>query len=183
MASSRLNVLLAVIAGIVSFLIAVTIVISTVDFGRRFAGATLTIPAQFALQKADIEGMNAKIAVLRAELHETNKVITAPVPGSERTQQARQLQKIANDLQELKARQDRIEGAIIANPAKALEIPLLQRDVEALRVAQQANVSTVKESVDRIYDLNKWLFGGIAISIFSLAAGSLLRSKAESSTD
>jgi hypothetical protein len=62
-----------------------------------------------------------------------------------------------------------------------LEIPLLQRDLENLKVSQQANIQAVKDGVDRIYDLNKWLLGAMALSIIALAIGNFLKAKESSS--
>lgn len=49
----------------------------------------------------------------------------------------------------------KLENAILTTPSKALEIPLLQRDLENTKISQQAMISAVKDGVDRVYDLNK----------------------------
>jgi hypothetical protein len=38
----------------------------------------------------------------------------------------------------------------------------------------------VKESVDRIYDINKWLLGGMAVSVIALAIGNFFKAAAPS---
>ena len=88
--------------------------------------------------------------------------------------QFRQLQKAVADIQD---REDKLEKAILTNPSKALEIPLIQRDLENIKVTQQANILSSKESIDRIYDLAKWLLGGIAVSIFTQAVVNFLKEK------
>jgi hypothetical protein len=83
-----------------------------------------------------------------------------------------QLQKSVADLQ---TRQVRIEQAILANPIKALEIPLLQRDLDGLKTAQQDSILALRQNVDRVYDLNKWLLGAMAVSIVTLAISNFLK--------
>lgn len=85
------------------------------------------------------------------------------------------IQIIQKRIEDIRDRQAKIEQVILANPAKALEIPLIQRDLDGLKAVQQANIQAVKEGVDRIYDLNKWLLGAMAISVIALAIGNFLK--------
>jgi hypothetical protein len=57
--------------------------------------------------------------------------------------------------QEVSALQD----AILRDPAKALEVPLLRRDIESSQLANQAALATVRQDIDRQYDLMKWICG------------------------
>ena len=88
-----------------------------------------------------------------------------------------EIQKLNTAQDALSTREEKLEFAIMRNPAQALEVPLLRRDLDNLKDAQQAAYSTLKDSVDRIYDLNKWLLGAMAISIVTLAVGNLLKPK------
>jgi hypothetical protein len=56
-------------------------------------------------------------------------------------------------------------------------MPLFQRDLENIRISEQSNSSVLKDSVDRIYDLNKWLLGAMAISIITLAVANFFKAK------
>jgi hypothetical protein len=78
---------------------------------------------------------------------------------------------------DLTTHQTKIESVILENPSKALEVPLLRRDLDNVKEQQQANVVAMRESVDRIYDLNKWLLGAMAVSVVSLAFGNLLKGR------
>jgi hypothetical protein len=88
-----------------------------------------------------------------------------------------ELQKVSNSVGDLNSREAKIESVILENPAKALEMPLLRRDLDNVKESQQAALVNLKDSVDRIYDLNKWLLGAMAVSIVTLAAGNLLKPK------
>jgi hypothetical protein len=86
-----------------------------------------------------------------------------------------QIQLLKKSIDVIHDRQEHIEKVILTNPSKALEIPLIQRDIDNLKTIQQANIQAVKDGVDRIYDLNKWLLGAMAISIIALAVGNFLK--------
>ena len=72
---------------------------------------------------------------------------------------------LATSLVELQARQERIEEVILKDPAKALEIPLLRNEIQAVRTSPQEQLATTRAEVDRIYDINKWLLGIIGVSV------------------
>jgi hypothetical protein len=72
-----------------------------------------------------------------------------------------------------------IEQTIMDDPTKALQLPLLRRDLEAVKENTiQAN-ATVKQSVDQIYDLNKWLLGSMAVGVILLALSHFFRKRGE----
>jgi hypothetical protein len=88
-----------------------------------------------------------------------------------------ELQKLTTSVGDLNSREAKIETVILQNPAKALKMPLLRRDLDNIKESQQAAIVILKDSVDRIYDINKWLLGAMAVSIVTLAAGNLLKPK------
>ena len=47
-------------------------------------------------------------------------------------------------------------------------MPLIKRDIENIQITQQVNIQAVKDGVDRIYDIAKWLIGAMAVSIITL---------------
>jgi hypothetical protein len=117
---------------------------------------------------------------LRADLQTTQESIKGITNLPKDAKISIQLRQIASILSDLKGREEKLEQTILANPSKALEIPLMQRDLESLRASQQANILAVKESVDRIYDINKWLLGGMAVSVIALAIGNFFKAAAPS---
>jgi hypothetical protein len=85
--------------------------------------------------------------------------------------------ELKEQIDQLARRQKLIEDAISRDPAKALELPLMRRDLDNLKESQIQSANSVKQSVDQVYDLNKWLFGGMALSVFAVAIGNLLRGR------
>ena len=156
------------------------IVNESYNYGKQLAGVERDVDAT---QNKSLQTLEAQVADLRDELNKTKQVIATTAAGNVQVQFARQLQQVTNDLRKLEEKQGRIEKAILANPAKALEIPLIQRDIEAIKASQQSAGAVLKDSVDRVYDLNKWLLGGMAVSIMALALSTLLPTKRKPDSD
>jgi predicted phage-related endonuclease len=123
--------------------------------------------SQKALE-ADIEAVRTQLKTVQVDMQ---KIVALPADAK----LAVQISQMEEATKGLGSRLDRLEAAILQSPAKALEIPLLQRDLENLRTAQQTNLQAVKDGVDRLYDINKWLLGAMAISIITLALSNFLR--------
>jgi hypothetical protein len=77
---------------------------------------------------------------------------------------------------ELSARQQRIERVILTNPAKALEVPMLRRDVESNAKGTGEALASMQHSVDRVYDQNKYVMLTIFASIVLLAISTFIKS-------
>ena len=131
--------------------------------------------------KISQDQINESISTVRKEvniqLDEMKKLITtvAPLPNEDKLYI--QVQQLNSTVNELKSREDKLEAVILSNPTKALEMPLFQRDLENLKISEQSNSSVLKDSVDRIYDLNKWLLGAISISLITLALANFIKPK------
>jgi len=71
-----------------------------------------------------------------------------------------------------------IEQAVLDNPAKALELTLLSREIDNLKASHQFNFENTRREVERIYDFNKWFIGlvfTITIALASLAVSNFIR--------
>jgi hypothetical protein len=88
-----------------------------------------------------------------------------------------EIKRLDSSVNDINTRSAKLESVILENPAKALETLLLRRDLDKVKEAQQAALVNLKDSIDRVYDLNKWLLGAMAVSIVTLAAGSFLKQK------
>lgn len=62
----------------------------------------------------------------------------------------------------------RLEGALRTTPAKALQLPLLQRDVEELRSVLLGEVDSVRNETQRQYGLMKWVLGTVGLGFAAL---------------
>lgn len=78
-----------------------------------------------------------------------------------------------------------LTAAVVDNPEKAMSLPLLRRDIEALKVAIQSSSVALNQQIDRVYDMIKWILGVIGASAASVLLFSLniiLRNKAPEAT-
>lgn len=162
----RIKNVTAVIAGLLSLAVGV--------FAFFLTSPLMPIAPDIELSAAHvaIRELSEEVARL-TELTERNKV-SSKATGTEPTvvskgRDGAQLQRLESDIAKIDKRLRQLEQAILASPAKALEIPLLQRDVDNLKASNQSSIAALKDSVDRVYDLNKWLLGTMALSITSLA--------------
>ncbi len=80
-----------------------------------------------------------------------------------------QVQAVAATVDSIDKRLAKLEQVIMADPEKALTVPLLRKELAAINDARIADHLAAKESVDRVYTLAQWLLGGICTSLFLLA--------------
>jgi len=88
--------------------------------------------------------------------------------------------KLEKPLNELTSRLSSIEGVLLDNPSKALRTVLIQKDLDNMKATNQAELFAVRQEIDRVYDLNKWLIGlmfTMAVGILSLAISNLFKGK------
>ncbi len=128
------------------------------------------LSAETASLRAEIEKVAADLKSIQTDLREG-----AGLPKDAKLAVAQQQTQKA--LREIAERQDQLEQIIIANPVKALEMSILQRDLENVKATQQASLTAVKATVDRISSLTKWALAAMALCIVLLAASFSLKSK------
>ncbi len=163
------------VAGLISAVVAGITATSAFNFGKDIA-STHGDPKVLLAVQSEAKALQQEVVMLKASMA-TIQAATASAPVSP-TEVGRQVHANAVQLADVSARLQRLEQAILATPAKALEIPLIQRDIEALKQAQVTSVAALKDSVDRVYDQNKWLLGGVSVSILALGLSAFLRAKA-----
>jgi hypothetical protein len=111
------------------------------------------------------------------------KQVQAPLPGADKSQVAVRLGRLEGTLTDLQSRQAKLEEIVLNNPGRVLELNSLRRGLDELKENQQQQHLVVGHSLERIYALNKWLFGLIAVSIVVLAVGYWARESGEVPTE
>ena len=119
--------------------------------------------------------LNETVQDITAQLKKIEKRISSISKIPDEDTLYSEIRKLTEEIGVLKSRQEKIEAAMPTNPAQALEIPLLMRELAEIKLSQKENVASLKESVDRIYDFNKLLLGTMAISMITLALGNLFK--------
>jgi hypothetical protein len=134
-----------------------------------------TTQPDYAEQIAAIANRSTTLSAQLDALHSQLSAITTP---SDTSQLAAQLDRIDSSLSDLEARIARLETAISNNPAKALEVPLLRRDLDNLQHTQDIRFTALEHSVAQVYDINKWLLGAVTVTILATAASAFFRPRA-----
>ncbi|HEV8602212.1 MAG TPA: hypothetical protein VGQ68_02330 [Gaiellaceae bacterium] len=78
------------------------------------------------------------------------------------------------DVNRLNSQLSALETAVLDDPAKALQLPLLRRDLEATQEANRSANESTRDDVDRQYDLMKWVFGTFIVALLGTLVTALL---------
>jgi hypothetical protein len=104
-----------------------------------------------------------EVADLRRQIEQIQKAIPSD-PNSP------QLTGLTQSVTTLSDKMQRLEATIMESPDKAVAIPLLVQRINALETRFAGDIN-------RIFDLNKWLIGGIALIVFVPVIQSLVTRK------
>lgn len=80
-------------------------------------------------------------------------------------------------LENLSTRLGRIEASILDDPSKALEVPLLRRDLDSSKDAAQDALNGIQRDVDRQYDLMKWTMGTLVLGMGGLVVNQIVSAR------
>lgn len=79
----------------------------------------------------------------------------------------------------VEAQENRMSAVVLATPEKALTLPMMRRDIDDLKANSALAADQLRRDIDRVYDLNKWIIGGLGAGVLSLAVSQFIRRKAE----
>ena len=94
--------------------------------------------------------------------------------------------QVITEISTLNTRVNNLNAAIIASPEKALAVPLLRRDIDAMTKRVEEVQTQGKADMDRLYEQQKWMLGGIGAVLIAVAGGAItiiLRSLPNSNKD
>jgi hypothetical protein len=97
----------------------------------------------------------------------------------------KEIEQIQGSLNKLNRRLETIETVILDSPAKALEITFLRQEIENTQKKSEQDLTSIREEIGRMYDLNKWflaLMFSMAISLVGLAVNNFLKINKPSDT-
>jgi hypothetical protein len=72
---------------------------------------------------------------------------------------------------ELEKKIEILNKIILDNPEKSLTIPLLRKDIDSQKLNNDIKIETIKEKIETVIDLNKWVLG----LIFSLLISNIFK--------
>lgn len=123
------------------------------------------------------------LLIAKAELEQELSSIVSqnPVPeGSEVRIKIDQLDRRINEAFEKLEIVEMISNAIQESPERALSLPIMRRDLDALSEEMADDLISIRGEIDRIYDLGKWFLGLVAtmaIGVLGLAIGNLIKGR------
>jgi len=170
--------------------------IMTLSTGFTVAAVVSTFPAFFSIAGKDswldlplretvalnedyknrVSQLQLEVARLKSDLSHLNVIIADSGPSTSASVATANFERRIAEVEKKQATLDRI---ILDNPQKALELPLLKRDVDAVKQSNEQAVASIRQSVDQVYDLNKWLLGSMAVGVLCLALSHFFRRKAD----
>ena len=75
-----------------------------------------------------------------------------------------------------------MEAAVGESPEKALAVPLLRKDMDALRASGSESLAAVEADLERQYDLMKWILGTFALGMLTVVITVVTASRSTSAT-
>lgn len=121
-------------------------------------------PAPAAANLNDVRHRLDRLELQNRELKTQVETISrANVPGQVRL--TAELNNVQNTVGRIDGQLSELKDAVIDDPTKALRLPILARDLQATREANQTSLAGLRQDIDRQYDLMKFVVGTLALSI------------------
>lgn len=134
-----------------------------------------------------------QIAALESSIQRSNEALSQVLSGSKSTNGSsteKDITLIRGEITSLKSEVaamhtslDALNSALLTTPDKALSIPLLRKDLEDFRVANQRDVDSIRLEMGRAYELNKWLMGFLLAAVLGMIINNLIQSKSAKPAD
>lgn len=146
-----------------------------------FTSLDVTGPAtpQAELPTARIEMLGAKLDVQEERLSQIamslRNLQDRPLGGADATVLATQIAALRAEFEGARERLESLEAAILEDPAQALSVPLLRRDLENLETSYRRDTESTAIAIDRVYDQNKWFIGTVAVGLVGLAISNFVQ--------
>ena len=180
--SERIRTLTTTIAGSTSAVaVAATISLSVglfFDQSKTFSRSELT--EKLLSTEQIISSQGKTITSLQTDLKNISSSLNTlhSLPeGSEWKIEASTISEKVSDIDEKLVA---LESALTLDPAKALAIPILRKDLESTEKNLRAELLQTKSEINRIYDQNKWFLGlmfTMALSVLGMAVSSFVSRK------
>lgn len=107
--------------------------------------------------------------IAELQMSQMQRIVSALTASGQNNTSSTQDRILASKIEELNRRERALEQVILANPAKALETPMLRNDLNNMKQTNADTAAALQHSVDRVYDQNKYVMLTIGISLALLA--------------
>lgn len=156
------------IAAIASGVIGLT---SSVDNAHFDRAELRKLQTQLKIRSADrSERISAELSLLKAQISELSKIPESVAVSSK-------IKAMDARIIEIDEKISVLNKTILTSPSRALELPLLQRDLISIQKQNEQSIESLKREISQAYDTIKWVIGTIILGILGLAASVFLREK------
>lgn len=136
-------------------------------------GSEPIVPAVTQQQLLD---QQRRIDRMQAAVQEALK---APPHGADAPPRSAEVVALNKRLDAIETEQRRLSAIITASPEKAVAIPMMRRDIDDVKTSQTQAGDALRREIDKIYDLNKWIIGGLAVGVLGLLVRDLFRTRGQ----
>jgi hypothetical protein len=127
-----------------------------------------------------INSQASAISVLQSEVNKISSSLISLSSLPEGTEWKVETSQISEKVSRIQGKLAALEAALTLDPAKALAIPILRKDLDNTEKNLRAELLQTKSEIDRIYDQNKWFLGlmfTMALSVLGMAVSSFVSRK------
>jgi hypothetical protein len=169
MSAGKLEFRLVSVAQHPLMLASILIALATVAMGlATLPTSTVQRAPDYTQDLNDLAKQNDYLSAQINRIEKATARVAASTPDRDLSVIRQQLESLKIQINQTTEKQRRIENVILENPQRSLELPMIRRDIEEIRTSQKQDVVYLNQGIDRIYDFNKWLLGGMAVSVLLL---------------
>ena len=129
-----------------------------------------SILLQEQVSQQQINEIQNEVSIIKAQVAQLTTVPQSVAVSAKLRELDAKVSSIDNKL-------NAINKIIMASPEKALEIPMLQRDILAIQRQYENATTSLEREITRAYDTIKWVVGTIVLGMIALVASVFLRGK------
>ena len=127
------------------------------------------------VEQERIKSIENELSAIKHNLVETNEQIKSLSEIPEQTKMTSQLGSISSSVNQIQDKIIRLEQVIIQDPIKALEIPLLRKDLDNQKALNQAEIAAIRQEVERTYNLLIGSVVGIGLAVITSVVTNLFK--------
>jgi hypothetical protein len=149
-------------------------------FDQRTTLNNSGLTSELETVKFQIQETNAKLSNIENSIftirHELTAITDLPEGSEWKAEASRMNQQLLTVSEKLGA----LESALTVDPAKALAVPILRKDLDNINKSLESEIKQSKAEIDRIYDQNKWFIGlmfTIALSVLGMTVTNFVSKK------
>ncbi len=155
--------IVAMLIGVITSLVVATILFTTGKVTSiKFGDLQIEAPRP-AMTIAVTAAVENQINAIKEQI----KVLTV-IPKE--SAMASEIQAIKVSIKKLEVQVNVINKAIMQSPEKALSIPMLRKDVDALKLQNEHTAKSLEREIGSAYEIIKWVLGTIVLGILGISA-------------